>query len=91
MTALSTLIGGFLRGLIRVYQWGISPLFPASCRFEPSCSHYAAEAIARHGAVRGVGLAAWRIVRCNPWGAAGLDPVPGTHHIHTHPRHHGGA
>lgn len=88
MTALSALIRRFLRGSIRIYQWVISPLFPGSCRFEPSCSHYAAEAIELHGAVRGAGLALWRIVRCNPWGAAGLDPVPSPHNHH---RHHTGA
>ncbi len=86
MTATSALIRSLLRGLIRIYQWVIAPLFPGSCRFEPSCSHYAAEAIARHGAVRGTWLALWRIVRCNPWGDAGLDPVPGPRHDQNHHR-----
>jgi len=62
--------------LIRGYQWILSPVLPMSCRFEPSCSHYACEAIARHGAVYGAGLALWRILRCNPWGGCGVDPVP---------------
>lgn len=62
--------------LIRVYQWILSPVLPMSCRFEPSCSHYACEAIARHGALYGAGLALWRILRCNPWGGCGVDPVP---------------
>lgn len=62
--------------LIRVYQWTLSPVLPMSCRFEPSCSHYACEAIARHGALYGAGLALWRILRCNPWGGCGVDPVP---------------
>lgn len=62
--------------LIRVYQWILSPVLPMSCRFEPSCSHYACEAIARHGALYGAGLALWRILRCNPWGGWGYDPVP---------------
>jgi putative membrane protein insertion efficiency factor len=77
--------------LIRVYQWILSPVLPMSCRFEPSCSHYACEAIARHGALYGAGLALWRILRCNPWGGSGYDPVPGAdpehdrQHRHDHP------
>jgi uncharacterized protein len=68
----------FLIALIRAYQWAISPLLPASCRFTPSCSAYAAEAIGRHGALRGSWLAARRLGRCHPWGGHGHDPVPGT-------------
>ena len=62
--------------LIRVYQWTLSPLLPRVCRFAPSCSEYAAEAIGRHGALRGGRLAARRLLRCHPWGAWGYDPVP---------------
>ena len=68
--------------LLRAYQRVISPalrgLFGpmARCRFEPSCSHYAVEAIKVHGAFKGSGLAAWRICRCQPWGGCGHDPVP---------------
>ena len=62
--------------LIRGYQRGISPLLPSSCRFRPSCSVYAAEAIRRHGAGRGSWLAARRLLRCHPWGGSGYDPVP---------------
>lgn len=65
-------------GLIRLYQWVISPLLPKSCRFLPSCSDYAAEAIARHGALRGGWLTARRLARCHPWGGSGYDPVPDT-------------
>ena len=65
-----------LRLLIWAYQWLISPLIPGHCRFLPSCSHYAAEAIDRHGALAGTWLALKRIGRCHPWGAAGYDPVP---------------
>ncbi|MBX9632840.1 MAG: membrane protein insertion efficiency factor YidD [Burkholderiales bacterium] len=65
-----------LSGLIKGYQWTISPLLPASCRFYPSCSHYAQEAVHRHGALRGSWLAARRIARCHPWCAGGHDPVP---------------
>ena len=62
--------------LIRGYQLLISPWLPPSCRFEPSCSHYALEAVKRHGPLFGPGLALWRIMRCNPLGSHGYDPVP---------------
>jgi len=65
-----------LRGGITAYQWTLRPVLGAQCRFVPSCSDYAKEAIATHGAVKGAGLAAWRILRCNPWCAGGHDPVP---------------
>ena len=65
-----------LRGLIRAYQLLISPFLPPSCRYEPSCSHYAEEAIVAHGALRGTILAGKRILRCHPWGSSGYDPVP---------------
>ena len=65
-----------LIGAIRVYQAVFSPLLPPACRFEPSCSSYAIEAIARRGAVRGSWLALRRIARCHPWGGFGYDPVP---------------
>ncbi|MEX1102757.1 MAG: membrane protein insertion efficiency factor YidD [Dehalococcoidia bacterium] len=62
--------------LIRGYQAAISPIIPPMCRYEPSCSKYAYEAVERHGALRGVWLAARRVVRCTPWGGKGYDPVP---------------
>jgi uncharacterized protein len=65
-----------LRVLVRLYQLLISPLLLPSCRFLPSCSDYAIEAIERHGALPGLGLALWRLARCNPWGGSGYDPVP---------------
>jgi len=71
-----TPFGAAAIGLIRVYQWGISPLLPRSCRFAPSCSEYAAEAVARHGVLTGFWLALRRILRCHPWGGDGYDPVP---------------
>jgi len=58
------------------YQRCISPLTPPSCRFTPTCSQYAREAIMKHGPLKGLALAIWRILRCNPWGGSGYDPVP---------------
>jgi putative membrane protein insertion efficiency factor len=65
-----------LRGLVRAYQLTLSPLLPAACRFEPSCSRYAVEALTRHGALRGSVLSLKRLARCHPWGGMGYDPVP---------------
>ena len=61
--------------LIRLYQWCIAPWLGARCRFAPSCSHYAQEAIAQHGA-KGVWLTLRRLLRCHPFGGTGYDPVP---------------
>ena len=63
-------------GLIRGYQYFISPLLPPSCRFEPTCSHYAMTALKRHGVFLGLALAVWRILRCNPYCTGGVDEVP---------------
>lgn len=68
-----------LIALIRWYQRAISPHFSPVCRFMPTCSAYAIEAIERFGAVKGSALAFWRILRCNPWGGHGYDPVPEKH------------
>jgi putative membrane protein insertion efficiency factor len=65
-----------LIALIRVYQWFISPLLGNHCRFYPSCSQYAREAIERHGVVRGLWLAIRRLACCHPWHPGGIDPVP---------------
>ena len=62
--------------MIRGYQIALSPYFGTQCRFEPTCSHYAAQAIETHGALRGSWLAVRRILRCHPWHAGGIDPVP---------------
>ena len=65
-------------GLIRVYQLTLSALIGRRCRFLPTCSDYAMEAITRHGARRGLWLGAKRVCRCHPWGGDGFDPVPET-------------
>jgi putative membrane protein insertion efficiency factor len=67
---------------IRLYQWTLSPLLPRSCRFTPSCSEYAADAVLAHGLWRGLRLAARRLMRCHPWGGHGYDPVPDGSHRH---------
>lgn len=61
---------------IRAYQRVVSPLTPPSCRFEPSCSEYGAQAILAHGVFKGILLGTWRILRCQPFTQGGLDPVP---------------
>jgi uncharacterized protein len=61
---------------IRFYKYSISPLLPASCRHVPTCSEYAIEALKIHGIFLGSILSFWRILRCNPWGTHGYDPVP---------------
>ncbi|HET7633196.1 MAG TPA: membrane protein insertion efficiency factor YidD [Burkholderiales bacterium] len=62
--------------IIRGYQYAISPLLPQSCRFHPTCSAYALEAVRRYGALKGLGLAARRLAKCHPWHPGGIDPVP---------------
>lgn len=70
------MLGKVLLGLIRIYQRGISSLSPPSCRFTPTCSAYAMEAIEQHGTLRGSWLATRRVFRCHPFGKWGYDPVP---------------
>ena len=65
-----------LWGVVRGYQLLLSPLLPPACRFEPSCSRYALEALTVHGALRGGWLTLRRLLRCHPWGGMGYDPVP---------------
>ncbi len=67
---------GILLALIRFYQLALSPFFGRSCRFHPSCSEYAVEALRRHGVFRGIRLALRRVARCHPWNPGGFDPVP---------------
>ena len=76
MISITALGRRLLCGLIRAYQYVISPLFPGSCRFHPTCSRYAIEAISTHGVLRGLWLSACRVARCRPWGGAGFDPIP---------------
>ena len=64
--------------VLRLYKRLISPLLLPSCRYVPSCSEYAVEAIERHGAVRGTAMAGWRVCRCHPFAKGGFDPVPVT-------------
>jgi putative membrane protein insertion efficiency factor len=62
--------------LLRGYKWAISPFLPPACRYVPTCSDYAVEAIERHGAFRGSAMAIWRVLRCHPFVRGGYDPVP---------------
>ncbi|MGV3631302.1 MAG: membrane protein insertion efficiency factor YidD [Bacteroidota bacterium] len=62
--------------LVKIYQWIISPIFPASCRYNPTCSHYMTEALRVWGPCKGLYLGIRRIMRCHPWGGFGDDPVP---------------
>ena len=79
------LLQHLLTGIIRLYRWLVSPVLTqlfnpnGLCRFNPSCSEYALQAIQMHGAFRGSWLAFKRILRCNPWGSFGFDPVPAKH------------
>ena len=71
------MLARLLMGLVRLYRLAISPLLPPACRFTPTCSAYALEALQRHGALRGGWLATRRLARCHPFHAGGWDPVPG--------------
>ncbi|MDA0655149.1 MAG: membrane protein insertion efficiency factor YidD [Proteobacteria bacterium] len=70
------IIGKVMQGCIRAYQLCLAPIFGTGCRFHPSCSSYAMDAIECHGPLKGAWLGFRRILRCNPWGGAGYDPVP---------------
>ena len=73
---LNWLLSSGLRGAVRCYQLTLAYFFVGACRYEPSCSAYAAQAVAVHGPLRGSWLAARRLCRCGPWGGYGFDPVP---------------
>ncbi|ULQ48234.1 membrane protein insertion efficiency factor YidD [Flagellatimonas centrodinii] len=81
------MIRALLIACIRVYQRLISPLLPPRCRYYPSCSHYAVQALQVHGPLRGSGLALRRILRCHPLAPGGYDPVPGTDPEHPDTEH----
>ena len=76
LNALGRLLAWPLLLLVRIYSFVISPLLGVNCRYQPTCSEYAIEALRLHGAFRGTVLAARRIARCHPWGESGYDPVP---------------
>jgi putative membrane protein insertion efficiency factor len=78
MNPLSRALAWPLLGLVWLYRNAISPLLGVNCRFQPTCSSYAEEALRTHGAFKGGWLALKRIGRCHPWGGSGYDPVPGT-------------
>lgn len=61
---------------VKIYQWAISPMLPSTCKYTPSCSQYAIEALKIHGPLKGLFLGTRRIISCNPWGGHGHDPVP---------------
>lgn len=76
MKELTKLVSKLLILPVRFYQLCISPMLPRSCRFTPTCSQYAIEALSKHGPLKGSWLAIKRILRCHPWGGSGYDPVP---------------
>jgi putative membrane protein insertion efficiency factor len=76
VAAISAAVVTALVFLLRIYQIHVSPAFPPTCRFYPSCSQYAVEALHTHGVLRGIGLTTWRLMRCHPWHPGGDDPVP---------------
>ncbi|HLI94352.1 MAG TPA: membrane protein insertion efficiency factor YidD [Puia sp.] len=76
MKAFLRILGFPVIALIRIYQWVLSPLLGPKCRYVPSCSQYAIEALKKHGLFKGGWLAIRRISRCHPWGGHGVDPVP---------------
>lgn len=82
LAAIDTTMRSFLILLIRIYRYAISPALGPHCRFEPTCSAYALEAIRRHGALRGSWLALRRLLRCHPLCPGGYDPVPEVRHRH---------
>ncbi len=75
--AVSRFLAWPLIWLVKFYRFAISPWLGSNCRFQPTCSEYAIEALKTHGVLRGSWLAARRISRCHPWGGSGYDPVPG--------------
>jgi uncharacterized protein len=89
LRALNAGANAVLIALIRVYQYAISPMLGQRCKYYPSCSNYAIGALREHGVIRGIGLACWRLLRCNPFSNGGYDPVPPRHACNHH--QHSGA
>lgn len=75
--------------LVKFYKRFISPLKPPCCKYYPTCSTYASQAIEKHGAVKGTVLAVWRVLRCNPWSLGGVDPVPDKFRLYTLSKRYG--
>ena len=73
---MSKIIGYLFIGIVKLYQYLVSPLLPTSCRYTPTCSVYSVDAIKKHGPFKGGWMALKRISRCHPWGTNGFDPVP---------------
>ncbi len=76
MKFIKNIVGKLIIGLVKIYKYAISPMLPNSCRYTPTCSTYAIEAIQKYGPLKGTWLAIKRIARCHPWGGSGYDPVP---------------
>lgn len=76
MNIFKKIIASILIGIVRFYQLAISPLYPATCRYTPTCSQYMIEAIREHGVLKGAWMGLKRIGKCHPWGGSGYDPVP---------------
>jgi putative membrane protein insertion efficiency factor len=85
IVAIRGLFVALLLAPIKLWSRVISPALPPRCRYYPTCSAYAEQAIREHGPLRGFGLAVWRIVRCNPFSAGGVDEVPPRRDRHAHP------
>ncbi|HLO44388.1 MAG TPA: membrane protein insertion efficiency factor YidD [Leadbetterella sp.] len=79
MKVFNKIVGGFLILIVRIYQIGISPYFPDSCRYQPTCSQYMIDSIKEWGFFRGFWLGLRRIARCHPWGGHGWDPIKRKH------------
>ena len=78
---MSNLADALVLAILRSYKAVLSPLFPPACRYVPTCSVYAAEAVEQHGAIRGSAMALWRLLRCHPFVRGGFDPVPFNSHV----------
>lgn len=87
--AVPRLLRGAVLAPVGVYQKVISPALPRRCKYEPTCSRYAVEAVREYGILQGLVLAGWRLLRCNPWSYGGYDPVEAQRVFRTHRHEHG--